>query len=264
MFFVVSKLVELVLEPVAFLVLAGLAGLALCLTRYVRPGRAIATGAALLFAVACFSPLAGLLIRPLEDRFPRPAATMTGPTGIVVLGGALDEDVSAARGVPKIDAAAARLTSGAALALRYPSARLVFTGGSADVRGNGLDEASGVHALWTSLGVPERQMAFEARSRNTFENATLTRAMVQPKDGETWLLVTSAAHMPRSMGIFRRVGWPMTAYSVDYRTYGDSRDYRISANAIDSLQKLDSALHEWIGLAAYRWTGKTSALFPAP
>ena len=264
MFFVVSKLVGLVLEPVAFLVIVGLAGLALCLTRFVRLGRAVATVAALAFAIACFSPLANLLLLPLENRFPQPAAGMSAPTGIVVLGGALDEDVSAARGAPTIGAAAARLTSGAALAIRYPSARLVFTGGSANIRASGLDEARGVHALWASLGVPERQMSFESRSRNTFENATMTRAMVQPKDGQTWLLVTSAAHMPRSMGIFRRVGWAMTAFPVDYRTYGDGRDYRISANVVDSLQKLDSALHEWIGLAAYRWTGKTSALFPAP
>lgn len=264
MFFVLSKLLGLVLEPVAFLVLLGLAGLVLSLTRFARPGRVIMGAAALIFAIACFSPLGSMLLRPLEDRFPQPASALPAPTGIVVLGGALDEDIGLARGVPTMTAAATRLTSGAALARRLPAARLVFTGGSANLQQEGLDEARGVHDLWTSLGVPEQAMTFEAKSRNTYENATLTKAIVQPKPGETWLLVTSAAHMPRSMGIFRQVGWPMLAYPVDYRTFGDGRDFKISGNALESLQRLDSALHEWIGLVAYRMTRKTDALFPAP
>lgn len=242
MFFVLSKTLGLLLHPVNFLVLLGLFGLALGLTRYRRLGHGVAITAALLFAVLCFSPLSGLILAPLENRFPPPPADMPAPAGIIVLGGSLDAGLEAARGEPTLTEAAARLTAGAALARRFPAARLVFTGGSAELGGSGLDEAQGVRRLWLSLGVPAAQMAFEDASRNTFENATMTRDLVEPKPGETWLLVTSAAHMPRSVGIFRKVGWPVTPYPTDYRTFGDARDARPNANALESLQKLTVAL----------------------
>lgn len=265
MFFVASKIAGIVFfHPLNFLLFLGVLGLLLGLTRYARIGRVIAVGAAVLLLVAAFSPLSTLMLRPLEDRFPQPPADMAAPTGILVLGGALDEDIGAARGQPTLEEAAARLTSGVVLALRYPQARLVFTGGSANLRGGGIDEARGVRELWRSLGVPEARMTFEDRSRNTEENATMTRALVRPSPGERWLLVTSASHMPRSMGIFRHVGWDMTPYPVDYRTFGDPRDLKPTTLALDSLRRLDVALHEWVGLVAYRLTGRTDALFPAP
>ena len=148
---------------------------------------------------------------------------------------------------------------------RELDARLVFTGGSANLRGDAsLDEARGVRDLWLALGVPPQRMTLEDRSRNTYENAVFTRDIVKPRAGERWLLVTSAAHMPRSVGIFRRAGWPVTAYPVDYRTYGDGRDAKPTTEALDAFRRLDVAMHEWVGLVAYRLTEKTDALFPAP
>ena len=264
MFFVASKVLGLVFEPITFLVLVGFIGLGLGLTRYSVAGRRLAIAVAVVFALVCFSPLANVLLRPLEDRFPQPHLAGTAPTGIVVLGGALDEGMSAARGQPILNEAAARLTAGVALALRYPSARLVFTGGSADLAQRGLDEARGVRVLWLSLGVPEARMTFEDESRNTYENAVLTKALVQPKPGEAWLLVTSAAHMPRSVGIFRAAGWPVVAYPVDYRTAGTAFDWWPTTQAIDQQRKLEVAAHEWLGLVAYRLSGRTQTLFPGP
>ena len=264
MFFVASKILGLVFEPVNFLVLLGLLGLSLALTRFARAGHRITAAAISILAVLCFSPVSSLLLRGLEDRFPQPRMDMAAPTGIIVLGGAMDEDLSESRGQPTLTEAAARLTTGAALARRYPGARLVFTGGSANVRQEGLDEARGVRDLWRSLGVPEARMMFEDKSRNTFENATMTHDLVDPQPGEVWLLVTSAGHMPRSMGIFRRIGWSLIAYPVDYRTFGDARDFKINWNALEALKRLESGLHEWVGLVAYRISGKTDTLFPAP
>ena len=264
MFFVASKILGLIVEPANFLILLGLVGLGVMRGRFARVGRTLTATVILLLAFAAFSPISSLILRPLEDRFPQPSPEMPSPVGIVVLGGAMDEDLSESRGQPTLTEAAGRLTAGVALARRYPKARLVFTGGSANVRQEGFDEARGVHELWSALGVPEAQMTFESRSRNTFENAVLTRALVHPAPGETWLLVTSASHMPRSMGIFRRTGWPIVAYPVDYRTFGDARDFKINLNAADAFRRLETGLHEWVGLVAYRLTGKTDALFPGP
>jgi uncharacterized SAM-binding protein YcdF (DUF218 family) len=264
MFFVLSKLFWLVAEPINFILIMGLFGVALSLGRTARFGRRLVAIAIVLLAVAGFSPLGALLLRPLEDRFPPPPADMPAPAGIIVLGGGLDADLTLARGVPTLLAPAARVTAGAALARRFPDARLVFTGGSAGILSNDASEAPPVRALWLSLGVPAAQMRFEEKSRNTWENALFTRALVNPQPGETWLLVTSAWHMPRAMGIFRQAGFKVTAYPVDYRSFGDQRDWQLSLRALNEMQLLHDAMHEWIGLTAYYLTGKTDAWFPAP
>ena len=217
----------------------------------------------LAIAVGLWTPLGAVLLRPLEDRFPPPRANIPAPAGIIVLGGALDEARSEARGEAYLTAEASRLTTALDLAQRYPTARLVFTGGA----GSLLDEPSeaiGVRKLWLALGASPERMSFESKSRNTWENALFTRDLLKPKPGETWLLVTSAWHMPRSVGIFRRLGFDVTPYPVAYRTLGDARDWLSSAPLMERLFMLEFSVREWIGLVAYRVTGKTDALFPAP
>ncbi|HYP58698.1 MAG TPA: YdcF family protein, partial [Beijerinckia sp.] len=121
-----------------------------------------------------------------------------------------------------------------------------------------------VRKLWLGLGIPPERMIFEEKSRNTWENALFTWNLLKPKPGDRFILVTSASHMPRSVGIFRKVGFDVTPYPSDYRTAGDSRDWTVFLPAEDRLITLDLSLREWIGLVAYWFTGKTTALFPAP
>ena len=237
MFFILSKIFGLVVQPVNVLVLLELFGLFLFFTPFVRLARAIAVAAALVLAILCFSPVGSLMLRALEDRFAQPPAGQAAPTGIIVLGGSIDPNVSVSRGQPTLNEAAARLTAGVALARAFPEARLVFTGGASDLRQKGIDEAQAVRRLWLSLGVPEARMTFENASRNTQENATMTLALVKPQKGEIWFLLTSAAHMPRSVGVFRRAGWRVVPYPVDYRTFGDERDFRPTGNALRALQR---------------------------
>jgi len=264
MFFIVSKLFWFVFAPINFLVLLSCLGVCLWRFGFIRLGRWCAgIGLTLLFAI-CFLPVGQAIMQPLENRFPPPADSMPPPDGIIVLGGALDQAKSLARHQPILIQGAARLTAGIELARRYPEAKLIFTGGAASLTDLTYSEANGVETFWRSLGVPEARMTFERRSRNTWENATFTRDLVKPKPSEHWLLVTSAWHMPRSMGIFRQVGFDVKAYPVDYMTVGDDRDWRISTNALDQLTVTSFAIHEWIGLVAYRLTAKTNALFPAP
>ena len=136
----------------------------------------------ILLLIARFSSLGNVLIRPLEDRFPAPPADLPTPAGIIVLGGALDEDLLRLPcKQPTFTALASRLTAGVALARRYPDARLVFTGGSASLSPTDSSEAIGVRDLCFPLGVPDARMTFESKSRNTWENAIYTRALVDPK-----------------------------------------------------------------------------------
>ena len=264
MFFAASKIFWLIAEPISLVTLAGVLGIGLLFTRYERAGRALMAGAMIALALGLLTPIGAMILRPLEDRFPPPAADMPAPDGIIVLGGAVDTAKSEARRQVWLNADAARMTSGVELARRYPNARLVYTGGSASFPQGGPPEAISARELWLSLGVPAERMMFEAKSRNTFENAVFTRDLVKPKPGETWLLVTSAWHMPRSVGIFRRAGFPVVPYPVAFRTFGDERDFQMTAPSIDKLSMLELGVREWIGLLAYRLSGKTDVLFPAP
>jgi uncharacterized SAM-binding protein YcdF (DUF218 family) len=264
MFYPLSKIFWLVAEPVGLLVVVALVGVGLGLTRYVRAGRCLVGVALVGLALCLLTPLGALLMIPLESRFPLPPADMPAPSGIIVLGGSTSLARTEASGQVVLAIDAGRLTAGVELARRYPGARLVFSGGSGDLQRTEPSEASAARRLWQALGVPDSQMRFEARSRNTWENAVFTRDLVDPKPSETWVLVTSAWHMPRSVGIFRRVGFSVIPYPVDRHSLGGGRDWWAQPNIFDRLFMLDMSIREWIGLLAYHLTGKTDELFPGP
>jgi uncharacterized SAM-binding protein YcdF (DUF218 family) len=263
-FFVLSKIAEFVVTPVNFALFAGLLGVALIYTRYWKSGRALVAGVLLLLLLLGFSPLPMLLAAPLEQRFTAPPENAPAPDGVIVLGGSVDETLSALHNSVALNEAAERLTAPIALKRRYPAARLVFTGGSAALLGATRTEAETVAQFWRETGLDRGDALYEDRSRNTYENAIATRDLVRPKPGERWLVVTSAMHMPRAIGIFRKAGFPVVAYPVDYRTASALRDWTFPRHAAGNFALAETALHEWIGLAAYWLTGKTDALFPAP
>ena len=264
MFFVLSKTIGIMLLPTNFLIGIGVLGALLLATRFASAGRKLLIASVMLLAICGFSPLGYLLLYPLEQRFPPWDAARGAPAGIVVLGGSIDADVSAAHGVAVVAGAADRILASAALARRYPNARIIFTGGSPNLLSSDAREADYAASLFESLGISSERLIMERRSRNTQENAEFSKAIAAPKAGERWLLVTSAFHMPRSVGVFRKAGFAVEPYPVDWRTGGGIDLSSFSTFASDGLERTDTALREWIGLAAYRLSGKTDAFFPGP
>ena len=265
MFFYISKIAWFFLQPSNALIMLALAGgvlLAIGVRRLGTGALALALAGLLLCG---FSPLGHLMVLPLEDRFPAWEEGEGGaPAGIVVLGGSFDTAVSAGRGIVALNAAAERVTAAAELALRYPGARLVFTGGSGRIVFDRAREADVASVLFEGLGLDPNRITLEDQSKNTWQNAVFTRDRVAPEDGERWLLVTSAWHMPRAVGSFRAAGFTVEAYPVDYRTRGGADVWRPFSSASEGLRRVDMATREWIGLIAYRLTGRTSALLPGP
>lgn len=250
--------------PINFLIELGMLSLVLMATRFARLGRWLAATTLVLLALAGFSPLGNLLLYPLESRFPPWDASQGAPDGIIVLGGSVDTDLSAAHHVPVVAHAADRMLAPAELARRYPNARIVFTGGSSNLISTGAKEADYSGPVLENLGIPKQRLILERNSRNTYENAVFTKQLVSPKPNERWLLVTSAFHMPRSMGIFRKIGFDVEAYPVDWRMSGREDLFRFSNQGADGLSRTDVAVREWIGLVAYRLIGRTSELLPGP
>lgn len=264
MFFLLSKTLGTMLLPVNFLIGAGVLGAILLVTRYAVFGRRLLATSAVLFALCGFSPVGKLLILPLEQRFPPWDPAHGTPDGIVVLGGGIEPDLSAAHGRPILDRSGDRLVAAAELARQYPKARIVYSGGNANLIGdNSAKEADYALSMLEDLGVAKTRLTAERLSRNTVENAEFAKAVAKPKEGERWLLVTSAFHMPRSIGLFRKVGFNVEAYPVDWRA-SQSNAFSPSSIALNGLERTEIAMREWIGLAAYRVTGKIDDFLPGP
>jgi uncharacterized SAM-binding protein YcdF (DUF218 family) len=264
LFFLLSKTLGILLLPTNFLIGLGLAGAVLMATRFASAGRKLLVASVALLAIAGFSPLGYLLLYPLEQRFPPWDAAQGAPDGIIVLGGSVDADLSAAHGAAVVAGAADRVIAAATLAHRYPNARVLFTGGSANLLSNDAREADYAASLFEGLGIAKARLLMERRSRNTQENAEFSRAMAAPKDGECWLLVTSAFHMPRSVGLFRKAGFDVQAYPVDWRVGGNGDLLKFTTLSLEGLDRVNAGIREWIGLATYRVTGKINELLPRP
>jgi uncharacterized SAM-binding protein YcdF (DUF218 family) len=265
LFFILSKTLGVLVLPTNFLIVLALVGALLTATCFARAGLRLMIAAIALLALAAFSPLGNMLLYPLESRFP-PADTARGapPDGIVVLGGPIDADLSVAHRVPVITSSPDRIVAAAALAHKYPNAKIVYSGGSSSLISNEAREADYAAALFESLGIDKTRLIMDRDSRNTYENAVFSKNLAAPKAGERWLLVTSAFHMPRAIGLFRKVGFAVEPYPVDWRVGRGADVFDFTQFSLDGLLRTDVGVREWLGLVAYRLAGRTDTLFPGP
>jgi uncharacterized SAM-binding protein YcdF (DUF218 family) len=260
MLFVASKLFWAVVAPGNLLLLLLLAGL-VAMARGRRRGFRLVLAAALALAAAAVLPVGQWLALPLEVRFPVPTLPAR-IDGIIVLGGAIEPGITKAHGEVALNEAGARIVEAFILARRDPEAKLLLSGGDASIFPHpGEDEAEDTRRLFLAFGIAPERILVEGRSRNTYENALYSHALADPKPGQTWVLVTSAMHMPRAVGCFRHVGWNVLPYPVDFHTTAHPG---LGFALADHLGLLDLAAKEWVGLVAYRLLGRIDEVFPGP
>lgn len=262
MFFILSKVFGFFIAPSNVAACCGALGLILLITRRRRLATGLLAASAAIVVVFGLSPAGDLLMLTLTERYPAWKDDGRAPNGIVVLGGAISPEISAARGMVELNAAAERMTEAIVLARRYPAARIVFSGGNNNLFDNSTTEAAAARRLWEAAGIAPERIVLDAVSRTTAENAEHARRVAAPKPGERWLLVTSAYHMPRAMAAFHGAGFAVEAYPVDWRT-GGWNDARVPFHRVSAgLTRTDAAVHEWVGLLMYRLSGRTQALVP--
>lgn len=263
MYFILAKTLGLVAVPSNLIILIVLCGLILWRSRYARYGKGLTVAGIALLLVACATPLGTAILLPLENRFPRWDDALGGPDGIVVLGGVIDPHTSDLRGEITVGPAVQRLLATVDLHRRYPTARVVFTGGEANLIFKGVSEATLAVPFLEHWGVPASDIGVDSAARDTIENAINAKKIAAPKPGQRWLLVTSASHMPRAVGLFRAAGFPVEAYPVDWRTSG-WQDLQQPIAPLTSLERFDVAAHEWEGLFVDWLTGRIASPFPGP
>lgn len=262
MFFFLSKLIWFFIQPLGLVLLALLLAAAGFLYRPRRLARRLVIALTLAFGAACVLPAGDLMILPLENRFQKPDRLPAMLDGIIVLGGPEQTMLSGARGEPMLSGGAERLFAALDLARRFPEAQIVFSGGLGDPW-NGIPAQSAIFRdAMLMAGVPEGRLVLEDQARNTDENVLLLKQMLQPQAGQRWVVVTSAFHMPRSMGLFAKAGWKVLPWPVDYR--GLPPTVLPRSDLVEQFEVLSIAVHEWVGLLAYWATDRIDTLFPGP
>lgn len=257
LFFIASKLVGWLIRADTWLLLLS-AATTLALLRD-RPRRALRRSLALLSLCLILGllPVGDFLLRPLEHRYP-PAPELPEIDGIAILGGSEDASGTAYWGQVQFRDGAERFIAAASLAERFPDATLLFAGGDGRLRGLVQDapsEASAAGQFFSELGLSPDRILLEGQSRNTAENAQFGHALAQPGPDETWVLVTSAFHMPRAIRSFEAAGWPtMIPWPVDQRTAEPTNEF--GWNLVGHIANLNIAIKEYIGLLAYGLTGR--------
>lgn len=254
--FILSKILGALAQPLAWVAALLFLGLILFSRRPLLARRLMGIALALLLLMG-WQPLPDLLIRHLEQQYAEmpPQADLRSYVGAIVLGGATESGyVAQAHTQPLLNGAAERMTAPVAALLRNPHLRVVFTGGEGALLGTGPSEADRAQVFFDSLNLSGKRVEYESASRTTYENAVLTAQLPGMDKTQRWLLVTSAWHMPRSMATFIKTGWNVSAYPVDFRTGASTpwTEYSLKGGA----ERWELVLHEWLGLAAYRATGR--------
>jgi len=252
-FYWLSKLIWLFISPDSLLLIwFGVGVLLLWLGRVIWAKRLFSSLLFVLLLIGLF-PVGGWLLYPLESRYPA-NPELQKVDGIVALSGMLDPMGSSLW--DQVVGGGSRNFAFMHLAREFPQAKLVYTGGASSMINQNYKAADVAKRLFREQGLDMSRITFERESRNTWESALFTKQLVAPKMGEKWVLITTAWHMPRSVGVFCKVGWDVIPYPVDFQTK-PGHLFTLNWNFAGHLQGLVTAVKAWIGQIAYQLTGKS-------
>jgi uncharacterized SAM-binding protein YcdF (DUF218 family) len=255
LFYWLSKLIWLFISPDNLLLIWFAVGvILLCLDSFVWAKRLLGSLLFLLLLIGLF-PVGSWLLYPLESRY-SPNPELQQVDGIIALSGALDPMQTELWDQVMVGGAAERNFAFMRLAREFPKAKLVYTGGASSMVNQNYKAADVAKRLFKEQGLDLSRIIFERESRNTWENGLFTKRLVIPKEGERWVLITTAWHMPRSVDVFCKLGWDVIPYPVDFQT---TPGYLFTMNwsFAGHLAGLVTAVRAWVGQIAYQLTGKS-------
>ncbi|MEK9671474.1 MAG: YdcF family protein [Rhodospirillaceae bacterium] len=264
MYFAASKVFWFIAKPSTVLLLSLTVGLVLRLSKFRKLSTCLVLMGLTGFWLAAALPAGPTMMRVLETRFPTQSDLPERIGGIIVLGGALSPELSQATGRLNLNGNVERYLYFKILSDKYPAALLIFTGGSGNPLRPDAREGDYVAEIAAAMGLDPHRILIERDSRNTFENAEFSKKLAGPAADQPWILITSARHMPRAVGVFRHHGWKVIAYPVDHTLDPVGTAGGVGFNFLGGLAQVDSAVREYIGLAAAYVLGQSDRLFPSP
>lgn len=262
--FVVSKLFWMAAQPLSLAFITGLAAaLLIALQRRRAALVSLSVSLAVLF-VTLYTTAGAVLLQGLEARFPKPSSDPASVSCMVVLGGAFETEVTTTRGGIELNQSADRFVQALRLANAYPEARILVSGGDGSLSGRFEGDAVVSRRFFETFGIPASRLIEERTSRNTDENAVNTKGLLSSAGISDCLLITSAFHMPRSVGLFRKQGLSVQPWPADYRTSGSVALTLDFTQPTLNAQQTATAVREWVGLLSYWLLGRIDELYPSP
>lgn len=252
----------MLVQPLNALCFLGLIGFGLRFWKKECGNRLIGVAMALVLFFG-FIPVGPLMLNWLEYQYEKPEKLPANISGIIVLGGMFDGHLSRETGEIAANSNIERMICFTELAKKYPNARKVFSGGSGDISHPDASEADVARAYLDRIGMDEKSVFYDMDSRNTYENAEFSKELMNPTEKQNWVLITSAFHMPRSVGIFEKLDWNVIPYPCDYNTTSKATDvFGTPLDAMRNFRMLNIAVKELIGSVVYYVTGKTAFILP--
>ncbi len=253
MFFILSKILRLLLYPTTWIFIL----LILTLTiKNAKRKKVVAFFTLILF----FLVSNGYIISKLISYYETPLVPISKINNYdlgIVLGGAsrlVESDTNRLFLGPSGD----RIVQAIQLYKLGKIKKILFSGGSGNLAGTKTPEAMMVKKYFLQIGIPELDMIFEQKSRNTYENALFTKQILADSQwiDKKCLLITSSLHMPRSMAIFKKQKLDVAPFSIDQMYDPAYRDFDFYiAPKTESIQMLENLLHEIIGFITYKMMG---------
>ena len=255
LFFIASKLLSFLEQPLNWVLsLLLLSGLCALVKRHTAAKRLRALSIILLLLIGVVA-IPDVALQRLEDAVPTTSHPIDAFEGVIVLGGVMQSGrMPIERRQVLLGDAAERITEAVALARRYPALKIVFSGFSPEIFPDGISEADAAAQFFEQQGIPGSRLIREGRSRNTHENALYSLQLPGIDAAKRWLLLTSASHMPRAFAIFKKAGWNVEPYPVDFHT-GRTINY-LHYSLVSGADRWNIVLHELLGIAVYKITGR--------
>jgi len=261
MFVYLSKLLPLFVYPLGLVFIL----LILALISNRRAGwRKSAIGAALILLWLGGNRWVSMgLARSLEWRYLPPEEPPAAEAIVLLGGGTLSAEYP--RPTVEVNGAGDRVIYTAWLYRQGSAPYVLLSGGTIDWLSGKDTPAEDMAHLLEMMGVPAEKMWLEFKSRNTQENALYSKAILDEKGVRRILLVTSALHMPRAVGLFEQQGLEVIPMPTDYIVTQAGWERLSQANAgvqlinlvpsVDDLALTTRALKEYLGLLVYRLRG---------
>ncbi|WP_426230915.1 YdcF family protein [Pararhizobium sp. DWP3-4] len=260
--FLASKLFWLLAQPLSLVFILLVMSFLLAAAGFRRLYRFLSGLAVTLLFLTLFTSTGAVALQVLENRIAKPAGLPADLSCIIILGGAFESEVIAKRGGIELNQAADRFVEGLKIAQSHPSARILVSGGDGSFSGKYDGDAHTSETFFSTFGIAPERLIREDQSRTTFENAANTKQLLEANGLSNCALITSAFHMPRSVGLFRKLGIAVTPWPVDYRTSGEATLGPDFSQPSLNAQLTTTAMREWTGLVAYFISGRTHVLFP--
>jgi len=251
----VDKLLSLLLYPLGLSLLLGFLGLLLCALRYRKFGFAVVTSSLVWLTLWSLPPVADAVSRTLEGKAVKLALDLVPRADVILVFGGVMRPPRSDYPYADLSAAADRVWHAARLYHAGKAPMVMLSGGRNDWQPDWPSQAQTMALFLADLGVPLEAMVLEEHSRSTYENGIYSAELMQERGFTSALLITSALHIPRSEALFRATGVNFVSVATDFEV-GDGATALLSwMPSAQALQRSTSAVHEWIGIAVYRWRG---------